>query len=227
MAIVTVSREIGSGGTYIALKVAQGLDGVCLDKEIMHEVAKKMDKRDETLVDFDQESYSRIGVFFQEALANIAQGGRVFHPFGIGPLDWEGVDMFSSYPTREYKQDEYIDVLRQVVNEMASKAGSVFLGRGTGQILKTMPGALHIRIIADENSRVKRLTSEQSIDEAAAKSLIAQKDEAARKFIYDFFGIDWSDPHHYHLCLNTSLIDPDECIRIILDQAGKPQSGHD
>lgn len=217
MAVITISRELGSGGTYIALKLAQIISGVCLDKEIINEIARKMGKSESELHDFDQETYSRISVFFQEALASIAEGGRVFHPFGIGSLDWEGLEVFSSFPDKEFRHDQYVEVLKAVITEMATKtADTVFLGRGGSQILKNFPGALHVRIVACMSDRMERIMKEQGADEEKARSLIEQRDASAAKFIYDFFDEDWADPHLYHLTLNTSMISFDSCIETIM-----------
>jgi cytidylate kinase len=64
--------------------------------------------------------------------------------------------------------------------------------------------------------RIARIIKEQDVDEEKAKELISSKDKAASSFIYDFFDSDWSDSHHYHLVLNSSLVDPDDCVNMIL-----------
>ena len=216
MAIITISREIGSGGSYIALKLAETLSYTCVEKEVLNEIAKKMGKPLEDLQDFDQETYNRIGVFFQEALASIAKGGRVFHPFGIGPLDWDGIELFTPFPQTEFKEEEYLTVLKQVIKELVSKGDTIILGRGAAHILRDFPGALHVRLVAAMPDRLSRIMDEHKVDETKAKEVIEQRDEATRKFIADFFDADWSDPHFYHLVLNTSLIPPDDCIRQLL-----------
>ncbi|MFZ2957493.1 MAG: cytidylate kinase-like family protein [Candidatus Ozemobacteraceae bacterium] len=213
MPIITVSREIGAGGTYISLKLAEALSCTCVDKEIIHEIGKKMGKNQEELTDFDQDTYSRISVFFQEALASIAKGGRVFHTFGMGPLDWEGVDLFHPYPIGDYEHDEYIDVLKGVVTELAQKGNVVLLGRGCQRILKDAPHAFHLRIVADHADRLARIMDEQKLDTAKAEALITQRDQSARSFLLDFFDVDWADPHLYHLTLNTSKVSPDDCVK--------------
>lgn len=217
MTVVTISREIGASGTYIALKMAEALGGDCYDQQIINEIAEKMGKNKEQLEDFDQQTYNRVGVFFQEALASIAQGGMVFHPFGIGPLDWDSSEIFSTYPHNTFQEKDYYDVLNTVIKEIAQKGNSVILGRGASQILKNQPGTFHLRIVADIADRIKHVMKEQNLDEAKAKELITLKDDAAANFIYDFFDADWNDPHHYHLVVNTSIISPDQCVQIILN----------
>lgn len=217
MPVITISREIGASGTFIALKLAEALGYVCYDQQIINEIAQKMGKKEDQIEDFDQQSYNRIGVFFQEALASIAQGGMVFHPFGIGPLDWDSAEIFSTYPRSSFQEKDYYEVLTQVIKEIAAKSKAVILGRGGSQILRDHRDALHVRIVADREDRLKHLMKEQNVDLAKAEELLTRKDEAAANFIYDFFDTDWNDPHHYHLVLNTSRITPDKCITMILN----------
>jgi len=221
MPAVTISREIGASGTFIALKVAEALGYVCYDQQIINEIAQKMGKNKDQLEDFDQQSYNRIGVFFQEALASIAQGGMVFHPFGIGPLDWDSAEIFSTYPRNAFQEKDYYEVLTQVIKEIAEKSNVVILGRGGSQILKDRSDTLHVRIVADRNERIQHVMKEQNLDQAKAEEVVSRKDEAAANFIYDFFDADWNDPHHYHMILNTSRIAPEKCIEMIINAVKK------
>ncbi|MGM0598546.1 MAG: AAA family ATPase [Candidatus Rifleibacteriota bacterium] len=217
MPVITISRELGSSGTYIALKLAQALNCTCYDHQVIHEIAQKLGKDQEQLADFDQSTYNRIGVFFQEALDSIAHGGLVFHPFGIGPLDWESAEIFSSYPRDAYKEKDYFDVLNQVIKDIASADDAIILGRGGSQILKEHHDAYHFRIISDQVDRVAHLVREQEISEEKAEEIIKSRDKAASGFISDFFDVDWNDSHQYHMVLNTSRIKPDACIKVILN----------
>lgn len=216
MLVVTISRELGSEGAWIGLKVAEAIGGVCVEKEILNEIAKKMGRTEEDLADFDQETYNRIGVFFQEALGSIAKGGRLFHPFGIGPLNWDGADLFTACPPPEQMEDDYADVLRQVMLETAKHKPTVFLGRGGAQIFRDHSQAFHVRVVAAKPDRITRIMEEQNLSETQAQELIERRDVAAGKFMLDFFDVDWNDPQHYHLVLNTSKLTPEECVQTIL-----------
>lgn len=216
MPIITISREVGASGTYVALKLAEALGGTCYDQQVIHGIAEKMGKSKDQLEDFDQNSYNRIGVFFQEALASIAQGGMVFHPFGIGPLDWDSAEMFTTYPRQIFQEKDYYDVLNQVIKEIAERPNSVIIGRGASQILKGHPDTFHVRIVGDSADRVGHLMQEQSLDQSKAEEIVSGKDTAAKNFIYDFFDVEINDAHQYNLMLNTSRITPDRCVELIL-----------
>ncbi len=234
MAILTVSRELGASGTYIALKLADKLGYTCYDQQIINAIAEKMGKEKDQLQHFDQNTYNRIGVFFQEALSSLAQGGMVFHSFGLGALNWDASEMFSTYPQQTFKEKDYYDVLRQVFKEIADKNNAVFLGRGGCHILKDYKKSLHIRIIADYEDRLAHVIKEEMVggrfydknsdyepgedpesDQQRAEKLIHDFDKASANFVSDFFDADWNDPHNYDLVLNTSKIKPDNCVSLI------------
>ncbi len=232
MAILTISRELGASGTYIALKIAEKLGYTCYDQQILNTIAEKMGKEKDQLQHFDQNTYNRIGVFFQEAIASLAQGGMVFHPFGLGALNWDATEMFSSYPQQSFKEKDYYEVLRQVFKELADKNNAIFLGRGGCHILKEYKNTLHVRIIADYEDRLNHVIKEQTEggrfydsnyktgedaeqDQQRAEKLIHDWDTASANFIADFFDSDWNDPHNYDIILNTSKITPDNCVTII------------
>ena len=234
MAILTVSRELGASGTYIALKVADRLGYTCYDQQIINAIAEKMGKEKDQLQHFDQNTYNRIGVFFQEALSSLAQGGMVFHSFGLGSLNWDASEMFTPYPQQNFKEKDYYEVLRQVFKEIADKNNAVFLGRGGCHILREYKKSLHIRIIADYEDRLAHVIKEEMAggrfydknsdyepgedpesDQQRAEKLIHDFDKASANFVSDFFDADWNDPHNYDLVLNTSKIKPDDCVSLI------------
>ena len=78
MSVITVSREFGASGTYIALKTAAALGYTCYDQQILNSIAEKMGKDTEQIEPFDQSTYNRISVFFHEALESISKGGWYF-----------------------------------------------------------------------------------------------------------------------------------------------------
>ncbi len=218
MAVITISREVGAGGTWLALKLAEAIGGTCIDKEVIHEIARRMGKSQDDMQDFDQDTYSRISVFFQEALANIAKGGRVFHTFGLGPLDWDGLDMFRPYPSTEYSHEEYVDVLRQTLVDIANReANIVVLGRGAQMVFADHPRALHLRIVADRPTRVARIVEEQKISTEQAEKLIDGRDESGRRFLADVFDADWADPHLYHMVINTTRIPVEQALQVVTE----------
>ena len=50
-----------------------------------------------------------------------------------------------------------------------------------------------------------------------AQDLIEQRDAASADYLKHFYGIDWSDPLHYHLVINSSKLSPDLAAQVIVN----------
>jgi cytidylate kinase len=55
----------------------------------------------------------------------------------------------------------------------------------------------------------------------AAKSRVAERDEAAAQYLLRFFKIRWDDPLLYHLVINTGQWELEAAAQIIAHAAGQ------
>ncbi len=102
----------------------------------------------------------------------------------------------------------YLDVLRRLMVELAARGDVLLVGRGGGRFLRDHPRAFHVRVVAPEVERVRRIMEHRWLREAPARQLIAESDSRRRRFYADSFGADWSDPLEYHLTVNTARLGP-------------------
>ena len=54
MAVITIARQIGSGGGWIAARVAQQLDYQCIDRRLVEEIAELADTTPEEVEQYDE-----------------------------------------------------------------------------------------------------------------------------------------------------------------------------
>ena len=86
-------------------------------------------------------------------------------------------------------RDEYFDLLREVVYEIANKGNCIFIGRGGFAILNGIPGVYTVRLVANDNVRIKRITEEFGCTEKKAKDLIKESDSNRVGFHKCFFNL--------------------------------------
>ena len=77
-------------------------------------------------------------------------------------------------PTWEMPLDntQYLVGLEFVIKKLAASSAIVIRGRGSQFILKDVPGALHVLVVAPLALRVKRVMDSSTIKEAEAKKEI-------------------------------------------------------
>lgn len=203
MPIVTIRGPLGSGAPEIGKGVAGLLHVDYVDREIIAEVAARL-QRDEQDVDAKEMPPSSL-------LGRIAEALDRGIPFGAGV---EGAYL----PTWEIPLDDrrYLQALESVVRELARSQSLVIQGRGSQFFLKGHPHTLHVLTVAPSKMRVKRIMEERKSSQEAAEREIARFDSGSREFIKRHFQAGWEDPIHYDLVLNTENLSFQNAASIIV-----------
>ncbi len=104
-------------------------------------------------------------------------------------------------------RDEYLNYLQTAIFEAASEGNCVLIGRGSFIILEDLPNRFAARLVASNQVRLERLMKEFSWNEKQAQQRIDESDANRFGFHKSFFNLVNEDPAHYHLTLNTALVD--------------------
>jgi cytidylate kinase len=87
-------------------------------------------------------------------------------------------------------------------------------------VLKNWPGALHVYITAQMETRMARVAEEQGTGRQLAERLVRQSDRRKRDYIRHFYdNADWRNPRYYHLIVDTGRIPPEVAAEIIIRAA--------
>jgi len=101
----------------------------------------------------------------------------------------------------------------QEIFELAAKGNVLIRGWGSVYLLRSVPHVLSLRICAPMEFRERVLMQRLNLkDRAAARLEIERDDEAHNGTMRRMFGIDWTDPAHYSLVLNTARIPVPDCV---------------
>ena len=200
--VVTISASYGAGGAYVGPRLAERLGVPFVDRAIPNEVAQ------------------RLAVPLAEAVRHDESTGSVFERF-IRVLAPAGL-AFGARPYLEHEivdEAAYRDATEQVIRELASREGGVFLGRAAALVLKDTPRALHVRLYGPRERRVERAIALEGLSREDAEKRLADNDRAREAYVHHFYGADPNDLQHYHLAIDTTEIDLDCCVEMIAEAA--------
>ena len=200
---ITISRQTGSGGTYIGYLAAKKLGFRYLDREILQQAANEMGIEPQMLENFDGRSVP----LFE----------RIINSFCFGTPEVPGVPTFRK-PI--YNKDLFA-LQSNIIKQIAGQCSSVIVGRGGFYILKDKPDTIHVFIHAPFDYRVEHIMKEQKMDEKDARAIVQESDRTRTKFIRDMLGIDWTDARNFHLSIDTSIISLSAVVEIITNMVGK------
>ena len=209
MAVITISRELGSEGDKIADLLCEGLGYCRVDSAMLAQIAEEA------------------GVNVEAVLAKERAVTR--RPKLVSS------DMTSLYrkdPSAFGKQDAiddqtYARVVRETMEKYAQEGNAVIVGRGGQMILRDWPTALHIHLYADLEVRVRRLMERLDISEEDAKRRVERSDEQKLQYIRHVRqNASWKNLKYYHLAIDTGRISPEVAAQMIISAARDVDEAH-
>ena len=105
--------------------------------------------------------------------------------------------------------------MKRKANE--EKESFVVVGRCADEVLSDHPGLVKVFILADTESKKKRVMDRENIDEKQALAKMKKMDKM-RKTYHNFYCENkWGDSRGYDLCINTSKLSIEDAAKIIID----------
>ena len=206
MPIITLSRQYGAGGLAVGRRVAEHLAAEFLDAALIEEVARRLGMQPEAVRRWDERRESlilRLLRSLEDAHPEYVPGGAL------------------SIKAREHlPSPERIGALMaEVIQEEARGGNAVIVGRGGAFVLADWPGAWHFRLVAPRAERLARTRAREDLDPAAAERRLDAVDKERADYLRHHFGVDWNDPLHYALVLNTELLGIEGAAALIVRAA--------
>jgi cytidylate kinase len=101
----------------------------------------------------------------------------------------------------------------------ATVSGAVVLGRGSQVILRGRPGVLHVFLGGPREVRIQQATEIEGIDRKTAERRQEANDRARKEYVRRSYGVEGMDPDLYHLRIDSTAIDLDTTVDLIVAAA--------
>lgn len=186
--VITIARELGSGGSRIGRMLAQRLGYGFYDREILRLAAIDSGINEEIFSRSD-EQMTRFNLFRAVRMANNGQ-------FVPSPPDQD--DAISDENLFRYQA--------RVIRQIASDENCVIVGRCADYILRDQPNVLGVFVHAPLDQRIASIMEVNGVGSTEAERLIRRTDKRRAEYYRFFTGLDWQDAKHYDLCLNTGKV---------------------
>ena len=199
--IITIGRELGSGGRTIGKMVANRLGIPYYDRELIDKAAENSG----LATQYVESSEQRITNSF---LYNLAMGTS----YGYGILQ------NANRQTLPLSEQIY-EAQREVVTKFANQGRCVIVGRCADQILADREEVFRVFIYADMDKRIERGIQEYGMAKQTAWKEIENSDKERSRHYNVFTDKTWGDRHNYDLLLNSSKLDYENCVKVICSLA--------
>ena len=207
--VVTLSASFGAGGSVIGPRVAEELGLPFLDRAIPVAVAEALAVPMSDVMAHDERRTSGLGRLFA-SLARAAAAPDT--AFGSAPTAARA--SLGDQPEQAFR-----DQTERVIHQVAETNGGVILGRAAAIVLRDLPSALHVRLDGPSAGRIQRAIGIEGVNEEQARKLLEETDRAREAYVKHFYRCDPRDACHYHLVLDSTALEIDACVELIVAAA--------
>lgn len=193
--VITISRQLGSGGAYLGRQLAQRMHRFYADREILRAAAEKLavvekdvESREEKLLSF-WESFLELTIFASDVY---------MPPNTMAPTD------------RELFETE-----AEIIRHLAGERSAVIVGRCGFHILREHPRHVRIFLHAEPGFRSNRIEKLFQVPADVAARMIAKSDKDRAFYCKTFTGKEWTDARNYDLCIDTGRLGIDASLPLI------------
>lgn len=207
--VITINRELGSGGRTVGRKLAEKLDVKFFDKWLINELKKKYDLTTEEV----ERVKGGNGDWWRQLLNAAVAIGQNMGDMSYVPHD----------PNDEYHLVTTSEMFRaetEILSGIAADTSCVVAGRSGFYVFRQHPNHLSILIQASMPFRVERIMRKQNLSEAEAREVIKKVDKMRENYVNKYTGTSRYDSRNYDLVISADGKTEDQIVDLILEYIG-------
>ena len=196
---ITISRQMGAGGSYLGQVIAKRLGLKYIDREVLHLAAQEFGCDEETIAARSE----RVTSFWERVLGGLA--------FGVPEAK------YNPPPLGNFSDRELFEKQTQILKRIASQEDCVVVGWAGVFMLPRHRGMFTVFCHAPKSFRVKRIMNiYKDLTEEKARALIIESDRTREIYFNEMTSHDWTCAKNYNLSIDTSLQPLDDTADLII-----------
>ena len=182
--IITISRMFGTGGHEIGVELARRLGVKLIDKQVLNEVAKRMNVVEEAM-----EKIEARNPLWRDDFTS-------FYRTYMSKAEYNGLE-------HDRTSHELFEAQAEAIRSIAAEESCVLIGRCGFHIFAEHPNALKIFIHSSEDCRKKRIAEKYDLSLSDAAAMVVDNDYSRELYTKTFTGKDWTDARNYDISIDV------------------------
>ena len=207
--VITISREVGSGGRTVGRKLAAKLGVHYSDKQLIDTLKEKFNLTSSGIEKLKGEK--------KNWLADLIQYVAPVPKYNM-LSEVEGKYAVEFRPDVNVK-DVY-EAEKEILNSIADEGSCVIAGRSGFFVLKDRPNKVDIFVTASLEKRIERVMRKQELTREQAEAVIDSLDKTRDNYVQRYTGLSRYDARNYHLVINMDYLTEEEAVDLILKYLG-------
>lgn len=207
--IITINRELGSGGRTVGRLLAEKLGVAFYDKWLINELKNKFNISTEEVEKVKGGNSS----WWREMLNSAIYMGEKMSE--INSVPHPPMDAYHLVTT-----DDMYKVETEIFSHLADNESCIVAGRTGFYVFRNHPNHLSILIQASMPFRVERVMRKQNMTEDEARKTIEKVDKMRENYVKKFTKTSRYDTRNYDLVISADNKTEDEIVGLILNYIG-------
>ncbi len=205
--VITINRELGSGGRTVGRKLAEKLEIPFYDKALIKALQEKYHLSVEEIEKLKGRKQGWWADFKRQMTGSVMYTNYYIPKVGDEP---ELLDT-----------DEVFRAEQEILKGMAEEESCIIAGRSGFFVLRNHPNRLSILIQASKAFRVNRVATKQNTTPEEAAKIIDKVDKMRENYVKQYTKTSRYDTRNYDLVISADGKSEDEIVNFILKYIGK------
>jgi len=202
--VITINRELGSGGRTVGRMLAEKLDVPFYDKAVIKALQEKYHLTTAEIERLKGRKHSWWADVERILKIDAGLGSNYYLP-----QNGDAPDLLTT--------DEMFKTETLILQDLAVEKSCVVAGRSGFFVFRDHPNHLNIFIQASMDYRVERIMRKQNITEDEARKTIEQVDKMRENYVKKYTGTSRYDTRNYQLVISMDDLTEDDAAEIIMD----------
>ena len=197
--VITINREVGTGGRTVGRKLAEKLGVKYCDKAVIDGLTQKFGLSPERIEEIKAQKkswWNDINNYYQTLVGSASI-----------PMEAEvKLDNASMFETE-----------KQILQNLAAHESCVVAGRTGFMVFREWPNHLNVFIQASMAYRIQRVMRRQKVSEQEARDIIAKMDATREAYIKKYEDTSRYDTRNYQFVISMDDLSEADAAEIIMD----------
>lgn len=212
--VVTINRELGSGGRTVGRMLAEKLGVEFYDKALIEALEKKYNLNIEQIEKLKGQNHAWWAEFARSMFGvdlGVPNYGKMSAMYYLAVMDFSDVK-----PTSK----EVFESETEILKGIAEVESCVVAGRSGFYVFRDHPNHLNVFIQASMPYRVERVMRKQQITEEEAVKTIKKVDKMRENYVKKYTGLSRYDTRNYDLVISADGKSEEQIVDIIMKYIG-------
>ena len=200
--VITINRELGSGGRTVGRILAEKLGVPYYDKAL----TKPLEEKFNMTADQIENLKSNNRRWWQDVKRVLILGEEAAN----------SLDYYDEKKKKQVTSEAVLKAEKEILHSIAIEDSCVIAGRSAFYVMNGYPNSLNILIQASMEYRLNRIMTKRDISEKEAKKIIKEVDEMREEYLKNNARTSRYDTRNYDLVIKMDGKTEEEAVNVIL-----------